>query len=113
MAKRNAIVNAEGGSVDEVGFPDKWLKKIPDWKEVADAMDENQLKKAIVDCEGNIYVIEKEKSADVKLKAAKEIVKDHSAPYNEAKAVQTAKIKYALYLLENKGVNLDSTDSGE
>lgn len=112
MAKKNAIVNPDG-TTEEYHFPDKWLKKIQDWKETADAMDEEQLKKSIIDCEGNIYTIEKEKSADVKLKAAKEIVKEHSAPYNEAKSVQTAKIKYALYLLDNKGVDLDSTSSGE
>jgi len=113
MAKKNAIVNSDSDTQDEFHFPDKWMKKIQDWKETADAMDESSLKKTIIECEGNIYIIDKEKLADVKLKAAKEIVKEHSAPYNEAKSVQTAKIKYALYLLENKGVNLDSTDSGE
>lgn len=111
MAKKNPIISADGNVDEEFHFPDKWMKKIQDWKETADAMDETALKKAIVDCEGNIYVIEKEKLADVKLKAAKEIVKEHSAPYNEAKSVQTAKIKYALYLLENKGVDLNSTES--
>lgn len=113
MKKKAGIVNSDSNQSEDVGFPDKWLKKIPDWKETADSMTEEQLKNSIFDCEGNIYIIEKEKSADVKLRAAKEIVKEHTAPYNEAKSVQTAKIKYALYLLENRGVNLDSTEIGE
>lgn len=94
-------------------FPEKWekvLKDLPEFKDTADAASTEDLKKIIVTCEGNIYTIDKEKDADVKLNAAKEIVKEYSGPYRDAIKVQTAKIKYALFLLENKGEELDNKD---
>lgn len=97
---------------DNNTFPDKLLKKLPEgWTDTANAMQEDELKKVIVEAEGNIYVIERAKQDDDKLSAAKEIVKDHSAPYRDAKATQTAKIKYALWLLESRGMDLDTQDS--
>ncbi len=112
MAKKEKIVNSDG-TVDEVlsAFPEKWAKKITHWVGIAEAMDDAELKKTIVECEGNIYTIDKEKAADVKLKAAKEVVKENSGPYAEAAGVQTAKIKFALFLLENRGVDLDTKDT--
>lgn len=94
-------------------FPDKYGKVIeglPEFKETADAASEEDLKKIIVACEGNIYTIDQEKAADDKLNGAKEIVKDLSEPYRDALKVQTAKIKYALFLLEGKGVDLNNKD---
>jgi hypothetical protein len=89
-------------------FPEKFLKKLPDgFTDTANAMKDDELKKTIFECEGNIYVIDREKEGDDKLNGAKEIVKDHAAPYRDAKACQMAKIKYALYLLEGRGVDLD------
>jgi hypothetical protein len=96
---------------DPVTFPEKWakvLKDLPEFKDNADAASTDDLKKIIVDCEGNIYTIDKEKDDDVKLNAAKELVKEMSGPYRDAIKVQTAKIKYALFLLEGKGVDLDN-----
>ena len=98
---------------DPVTFPDKWakvLKDLPEFKDTADAASADELKKIIVTCEGNIYTVEKEQEADVKLTAAKEMAKDLSAPYRDAKKVQMAKIQYALFLLEGKGVDLDNKD---
>jgi hypothetical protein len=94
-----------------VTFPEKWSKVIvslPEFKDTADAASEEDLKKIIVTCEGNIYTIDQEKDADVKLNGAKELVKEYSEPYRDALKVQTAKIKYALFLLEGKGVDLDN-----
>ncbi len=96
-----------------VEFADKWakvLKELPEFKDTADAADTDELKKIIVDCEGNIYTLENDKKEDVKLNGAKEIVKELSAPYRDAIKVQTAKIKYALFLLEGKGVDLNNND---
>lgn len=93
-------------------FPEKWykiLKDLPEFKDSADASSPEDLKKIIVTCEGNIYTIDKEKDEDVKLSGAKECVKEYSAPYRDALKVQMAKIKYALFLLEGKGVDLDNT----
>ena len=94
-------------------FPEKWakvLKELPEFKDTADAASTEDLKKVIVTCEGNIYTIDKEKDDDTKLNAAKDLVKEYSAPYRDAVKVQTAKIKYALFLLEGKGVDLDNKD---
>ena len=112
MAKKPAIVNADAAaeaSELETAFPKKWADKLPaGFTDTAASMTEEELKKVIVDCEGNIYTIDKEKQADMTLKGAKEVAKEASAPYRDATVAQTAKIKYALYLLENRGVELDS-----
>lgn len=96
-----------------VTFPEKWmkvLKDLPEFKDTADAASTDDLKKMIVTCEGNIYTVEKEKDDDVKLAGAKEIVKELSAPYKDALKVQMAKIKYCLFLLDGKGVDLNNKD---
>ena len=90
-------------------FPEKWnkvLKDLPEFKETADSSSSEDLKKIILTCQGNIFNIEKEKEQDIKLNAAKENVKEFSAPFRDALKVQTAKVKYALFLLEGKGVEL-------
>jgi len=108
MSKSDKTDNTQPTTFDE-----KWakvLKEIPEFKETADAASTDELKKIIVTCEGNIYTVDKEKSEDVKLNAAKEIVKELSAPYRDAVKIQTAKIKYALFLLEGQGVDLNNKD---
>lgn len=97
-------------------FPEKWakvLKKLPEFKDIAESSSTEDLKKIIVTCEGNIFSIEKEKSADIKLNSAKELVKEYSSSYNEAIKVQTAKIKYAMFVLEGKGVEIGSSEENE
>lgn len=94
-------------------FPAKWskvLESMPEFKDTAEAASAEDLKKIIVQCEGNIYTIEKEKSEDVKLNGAKDLVKEYSASYREAMKAQTAKIKYSLFLLDSKGTDLDSRE---
>jgi hypothetical protein len=98
-------------NADPVTFTEKWakvLKEIPEFKDTADAADVVELKKIIIESEGNISNIEKEKDEDSKLNAAKEIIKEISAPYRDAIKIQTAKIKYALFLLEGKGESIGS-----
>lgn len=95
-------------------FPEKWakvLKELPEFKDTADASSSDDLKKIIFQCEGNIYTIEKEKASHEKLNAAKELVKEYSEPFRDAMKAQMAKIKYALFLLESKGEDLDNQDS--
>lgn len=92
-------------------LPKKWddlIKKMPEFKDTADAASVDELKKIIVECEGNIYTVNREEEADDKLTAAREMAKDLSAPYRDAKKVQQAKIQYALLCLESKGVDLDN-----
>jgi hypothetical protein len=107
MVKKDAVAVDAAENVS-VGFPEKWLKKISHWVDGANSMTDDELKKAIVEAEGNIYTVDKDKDEDVKLRAAKDIVKEHSEPYRDAKNVQTAKIKYACYLLEGRGVNISN-----
>lgn len=91
-------------------FPSKWLKKLPTgFTDTVESMSEEEVKKVIFESEGNIYTIEKAKDVDHKLNGARDIVKEYSAPYTEAKGAQSAKIKYCLFLLESRGVNLDSS----
>ena len=109
------IVNTDDDSMP-VTFPEKWLKvlkEMPEFKDTADSSSTEDLKRIVVTCEGNIYTIEKEKDADVKLNSAKELVKEFSAPYRDAIKAQTVKVKYAMFLLEGKGINLDNKDDSE
>jgi hypothetical protein len=99
---------------DQTQFPDKLLKLLPDgWAEGANSMKEDELKKVVVDCNGNIYIINQAKSGDDKLNGARELAKDLSAPYRDARNAQQAKIEYALWLLSERGVDLDHTEAAE
>lgn len=94
---------------DDKGFPEKYAKvidKLPEFKDTADAASVDDLKKIIVTCEGHLYTLDVEKENDAKLNGAKELVKEYSEPYRDAAKVQTAKIKYALFLMEGKGVDI-------
>jgi hypothetical protein len=100
-------------SNDQTEFPAKWskvLKDLPEFKDIAEAASAEELKKMIVMYEGNIYNIENEKQNDAKLNAARELVKEHSAPYRDAIKTQTAKVKYCLFLLEGKGTELGDAE---
>lgn len=95
------------------GLPKKWdtiIQKMPEFKETADAASVDELKKIIVECEGNIYTVNKEEEANIKLAGAREMVKTLAEPHREARKYQQAKIQYALLLLEGKGVDLDNKD---
>jgi len=93
-------------------FPEKYSKKLPTgFADNMDAADTIELIKVIVESEGNIYTIDKASDADHKLNAAKDLVKELASAYREAKGCQTAKIKYCLWLMENRGENLDNKDA--
>lgn len=97
-------------------LPKKWddlIKKMPEFKDTADAASVDELKKIIVEAEGNIYTVSKEEDADIKLAAAREAVKENAAPYRDAKKHQQAKIQYALLCLESKGVDLDNKEEAD
>jgi hypothetical protein len=99
---------------EPVVFEEKWakvLRDLPEFKETADAASVEDLKKMIVTCEGNIYETDKAKNADVKLNSAKDLAKEFAAPYRDAVKVQTAKIKYAVFLLESKGQDIGDKEA--
>lgn len=90
-------------------FPKKWarvLKEMPEFKEICESASTEDLKKIIITSEGNVSTIEKAKSENVKINAAKEIIKDESGPFKDALKCQMTKIKYAIFLLEGRGVEV-------
>lgn len=90
-------------------FPEKFYKKIkdiPDFLDGINSMDTDEIKKKILECEGNIYDTDNAKMADVELTQTKEKAKELAKPYRETKGIETAKLQYCLYILESRGVNL-------
>ena len=67
----------------------------------------DEIKRNIVMAEGQINGIETAKENDQELESLREKVKEISAPYRESKAIETSKIKYCLYVLEERGVNIE------
>lgn len=96
----------------ETVFPERVFKRLPDGfaDEVA-SMKEEDLKRVVFETEGNLYTNEKNKEADEELNSLKEKVKEAGAQYKEAKTMQTAKLKYLMWMLEGRGVDLDNQDS--
>jgi hypothetical protein len=99
--------------VSTTGLAKKWddiIKKLPEFKDAADAASVEDLKKIIVECEGNLYTIDKEQEADATLAGYKDAVKEAMGPYRDGRKAQQAKIQYALLLLEGKGVDLNNKE---
>jgi len=87
---------------------DPIIKKLPvGFKEEADAMGETSLRNVIVDSTNNIRNIEIELETNSKYLALKDAVKEITEPFNEAKKTQSAKIKYCVKLLKEKGILSD------
>ncbi len=88
-------------------FPERLSKKLPDnFESNTDSATTEEIKKIILDSESSIYDVDKEAELDEKLNAAKAIVKDLSKAYRDKKACESAKIKYCLWVLENRGVSV-------
>jgi hypothetical protein len=99
---------------DQAEFPSKWLKLLPEnWADTANSMQEDELKKAIVEAVGNIHTIESDRDNDGPLQKAKEAAKELGASYREAKACQQVKVRYALFLLEGRGVDLNHVEAAD
>jgi hypothetical protein len=90
-------------------FPEKYLKKIqdlPDFIGGIDSMDSEDIKRKVLECEAHINDIEVAKEEDTELTEARDKVKEFSKPYREGKSLETAKLKYCMFVLESRGVNL-------
>jgi hypothetical protein len=97
---------------NDTRFPKKLLALLSDdFIETTAAMKNDELKKVVFEAESNIWTIEKAKNNDEELLKAKEHAKELAAPYKEATACQSAKSKYCLFLLEGRGVSLDTRDA--
>jgi hypothetical protein len=88
-------------------FPEKHLNKIdPEFLDSVQAMDTEEIKKKILEAENNIYEIDIAKENDKELADIREQAKKISAPYRETKTKEAAKIRYCLYILEGRGIEL-------
>lgn len=93
--------------MSQEGLPQKYVKKIPaEFIDTIEAMSTDEIKQRIVQIEHHIFEIEKAKATDQELNGAREKARDLAKPYRENKSEETAKIKYCLHMLENRGVNL-------
>lgn len=109
MAKGN--VKDQTGE-ESPGFSKKWAKHLSDsWKTSAESYSTEELKKAIVDCERAISNFEKDMDADVKIKGIKDRMLDLKEELKEVSEIYTvplnecqAQSKYAVFLLESRGV---------
>lgn len=102
------MANEENNTVEK-SFPQKYLNKLKgstEFLETVESLDTEEMKKKILECEQNIYEIENAKENDTKLTSAKTEAKEFAAPYTESKNIEAAKIKYCLFLLEQRGISL-------
>lgn len=91
-------------SDDKDQFPKKYSKLLPDgFESDAQAMSDEDLKKEMNAMEFAMHNLDKEKAADEKLNAAKELMKDLGGGYREARAPMNAKLKYCIYVLDSRG----------
>lgn len=88
-------------------FPDKLAKKIPsDFKDNINSMSTEEIHKKIIECEGNVYNIEDELDSNEEILKLKEELKISTSPFRERKREEMAKIKYALWVLEERGLEI-------
>lgn len=106
MAKKELDIDTQPG------FPKKWAKKLsPDWMDTAQSYSTDELKKKIVQWEQAISSTEKDEEADPllhgmkeKMADLKEEIKEKSKPYRESVDQCQAQIKFAVFILESRGV---------
>lgn len=86
---------------------EKLLKKLPtEFIDAIDQMNTDEIKARILTCEGHLFDIQNALENNEKLLKAREEVKSLAGPYRESKNEEMSKIKYCLYILETRGINL-------
>ena len=92
-------------STSPENFPQQfWDKLTPNWRDAAEAKKDDDLKIDMFTSEKAIAQTEQDMEDDSQLADAKENVKALSEGYREVLAEEKAKIRYALYLLNKRGV---------
>lgn len=87
--------------------PEKLLKKLPtEFVDSVDQMNTDEIKARILTCEGHLFEIQNAIEEDQRLAKAREEVKNLASPYRENKSEEMNKIKYCLFVLESRGINL-------
>ena len=88
-------------------LPTKVTKKLPEgFLESIQGMDTEEVKKRIVEARSNIYHVENDLATNEKIIAAKEDLKEMTSPYRETKSLENAKITAAIWILEERGVEM-------
>jgi hypothetical protein len=102
MARELYAAEGAQNALEERMF--KLRKRIPEGiPEELEALDSEDLKKRIAQCESNILESEKAREADTNLADMKAQAREASAPYREVKKVQRAIAEYAACLLDRSG----------
>lgn len=112
MAKKNSD-DSQKQAADPT-FSPKWAKKLSsDWMSTAESYTTDELKKKIVQWEQAISSTEKDEDADMALNGIKDKMsdlkvdlKDKSKVYKESIDICQAQIKYAVHLLESRGIEV-------
>lgn len=80
------------------------MKNLPvGFAEEAEGMDEEQLRSVVVESSNNIKIAKEEMLENDGYKSAKEAFAQVAGPLKDAVKAQSAKVAYALHLLEQKG----------
>jgi hypothetical protein len=94
---------------DNNEFPKKYMSKIEDLEGFVDGingMDTDDIKKAILVCEGRIYEVDQAKQNDEELEKARLHSRELAAPYRETAGIEKAKMQYMIFSLEQRGISL-------
>lgn len=95
---------------DQKIFPKKYTTKLNDFAEgfmeAAQSASTEEVKKMILIAEQHIYDADYAVENNAEILKQKEQLKNDMEPFKETKQVATAKIKFALYTLENRGVKI-------
>ena len=95
-------------------FPQKWAKLLSsEWMSGAESKATDELKKNIVQWEQAISATERDMDGDPvlngikdKMTELKEELKEKSAVYKDTVAISVAQIKFAVHLLDTRGVQV-------
>lgn len=82
----------------------KVLKQLPvQFADDVAGYDRDKLRNEIIKSEVSLHEVRVAEGNDEELTREKEKVKELAGPYRDAKKAQTAKIKYLLHLLDERG----------
>lgn len=92
-------------------FPERLIKKLPDgFIDNVLAMDTDDIKKKIILHEGNIFNIENDLETNEKIVSAKEELKEMISPYRETKASEMAAIKFCIFTMQERGMEIGNRE---
>jgi len=87
-----------------LGFPKKFMKLLPDgFESTINSYSNEDIKKSLVEYERSTSEVEKDRDNDIKLTAAKDLVKDLAGGYRDCLKALQAKIKYLIFVLDDRG----------